>query len=316
MKNLLLTICLLSTTLASATDWQHKVSEQVFRQLNSVAEIELILRIESPDIPKQASNTRIEKIKNKVAQLKLATLQSQQPVIEYLTAQGISHQSFWISNDILIQAKANQVPEILKMSAVKYAFSNEKVGLNLPRNTEKSTQAVAGIEWNVNMVQAPAVWSLGYTGQNIVIAGQDTGYQWDHPLLIDQYRGWDGQNADHNYNWHDGITSPNVDCGNAPCDDHSHGSHTMGTMIGDDGGSNQTGVAPGAKWMGCRNMNQGDGSPASYTACYQWFLEPTDLNGENPNSAMAPHIINNSWACPDSEGCNFPEILEPIVTMW
>ena len=313
MKNLLLTICLLSTTLASATDWQHKVSEQVFRQLNSVAEIELILRIESPDIPKQASNTRIEKIKNKVAQLKLATLQSQQPVIEYLTAQGISHQSFWISNDILIQAKANQVPEILKMSAVKYAFSNEKVGLNLPRNTEKSTQAVAGIEWNVNMVQAPAVWSLGYTGQNIVIAGQDTGYQWDHPLLIDQYRGWDGQNADHNYNWHDGITSPNVDCGNAPCDDHSHGSHTMGTMIGDDGGSNQTGVAPGAKWMGCRNMNQGDGSPASYTACYQWFLEPTDLNGENPNSAMAPHIINNSWACPDSEGCNFPEILEPIV---
>lgn len=306
-------ICLISTPLLLAADWQHKVSEQVFRQLNSAAEIELILRIESPQIPLQPSSNRVDKIKHKVAQLKQAAKFSQQPIIEYLAAQGINYQSFWVSNDILIKAKANQVPEILKMSAVKQAFSNEKVGLNLPRNTEKSIHTVAGIEWNVSMVQAPAVWGLGYTGQNIVIAGQDTGYQWDHPLLINQYRGWNGQSADHNYNWHDGIATPNVDCGNAPCDDHSHGSHTMGTMIGDDGNSNQTGIAPGAKWIGCRNMNQGDGSPASYSACYQWFLEPTDLNGENPNSAMAPHIINNSWACPDSEGCNFPEILEPVV---
>jgi len=28
------------------------------------------------------------------------------------------------------------------------------------------------------------------------------------------------------------------------------------------------------------------------------------LNNENPDPAMAPHVINNSWGCPEIEGCN------------
>ena len=36
-----------------------------------------------------------------------------------------------------------------------------------------------------------------------------------------------------------------------PCDDHGHGTHTMGTMVGDDGSGNQVGMAPGASvdWL-------------------------------------------------------------------
>ncbi len=45
---------------------------------------------------------------------------------------------------------------------------------------------------------------MGYTGQGVVVAGQDTGYQWDHLALKELYRGWDGAVADHNYNWHAG----------------------------------------------------------------------------------------------------------------
>ena len=45
-------------------------------------------------------------------------------------------------------------------------------------------------------------------------------------------------------------------CGNpslAPCDNNGHGTHTMGTMVGDDGdGANQIGVAPGAKWIAAK----------------------------------------------------------------
>ena len=62
----------------------------------------------------------------------------------------------------------------------------------------------------------------------------------------------------------------------------------MGTMVGDDGGSNQVGVAPGAKWIGCRNMDQGNGTPATYAECFQWFIAPTDLAGNNPDPAKAP----------------------------
>ena len=197
-----------------------------------------------------------------------------------------------VSNQIVIKAHATEIPQILNRKEVLQAYTNKPIGLTIPDEQEKSIEAPAAIEWNVTKVNAPDAWALGYRGQNIILAGQDTGYQWDHPALIDRYRGWDGQNADHNYNWHDAIDNPNVVCGSEPCDDHSHGSHTMGTMLGDDGGSNQLGVAPDAQWMGCRNMNQGDGTPDTYLECFQWFLEPTDLNDQNPDVGYAPHIIN------------------------
>ncbi|PZR96102.1 MAG: hypothetical protein DLM69_11055, partial [Candidatus Chloroheliales bacterium] len=131
--------------------------------------------------------------------------------------------------------------------------------------------------------------------------------QWDHPAIKPHYRGWNGSTADHNYNWHDAIhDSTGNPCGNNsmfPCDDYGHGTHTTGTTSGDDGAGNQIGVAPGAKWIGCRNMDQGNGTPARYTECFQWFIAPTDLNGNNPNPALRPDVINNSWGCPPSEGC-------------
>jgi subtilisin family serine protease len=161
---------------------------------------------------------------------------------------------------------------------------------------------------------------MGFTGQGVVVGGQDTGYEWDHPAIKESYRGWDDtlSQADHNYNWHDAIHEidsmngpPYIaeanPCGLSslvPCDDHNHGTHTMGTMTGtlsDEGKS--IGVAPGAKWIACRNMERGYGSPASYIECFEWFLAPTDLNGENPDPSKAPHVIANSWSCPEIEGC-------------
>jgi subtilisin family serine protease len=159
-------------------------------------------------------------------------------------------------------------------------------------------------------------WSAGVTGQGVVVGGQDTGYQWTHPALKNHYRGWNGVSADHNYNWHDAIHSGGGVCGPdspQPCDDTDHGTHTMGTMVGDDGGSNQIGMAPGAKWMGCRNMDQGVGAPSTYAECFQWFVAPTDLNDQNPDPSKAPDVINNSWGCPTSEGCNNPNVLRPVV---
>ncbi len=43
-----------------------------------------------------------------------------------------------------------------------------------------------------------------------VVAGQDTGYLWSHPALVNQYRGGPGN---HDYNWHDAIHSGGGSCG-------------------------------------------------------------------------------------------------------
>ena len=162
------------------------------------------------------------------------------------------------------------------------------------------------IEWNILKVNADDVWALGFTGQGVVIGGQDTGYDWDHPALKGSTAAGTGRSADHNYNWHDAIHAAGSICGAdspVPCDDNDHGTHTMGTMVGDDGGANQIGMAPGARWIGCRNMDDGVGTPTTYIECFQWFIAPTDLAGLNPDPAMAPDVINNSWSCPPTEGC-------------
>src|SRR5215813_9549369 len=75
-------------------------------------------------------------------------------------------------------------------------------------------------------------------------------------------------------------------------------------MIGDDGAGNQIGMAPGARWIGCRNMDSNTGSPARYIECMQWFLAPTRIGGGDPDPTKAPDITNNSWECPASEGCS------------
>ena len=62
----------------------------------------------------------------------------------------------------------------------------------------------------------------------------DTGYDWDHPALQQQYRGWNGVTVTHEYNWHDAIHTSVGICGAdslEPCDDNGHGTHTMGTRI-------------------------------------------------------------------------------------
>jgi subtilisin family serine protease len=84
-------------------------------------------------------------------------------------------------------------------------------------------------------------------------------------------------------------------------------------MVGDDGGANQIGMAPGARWIGCRNMDAGFGTPTTYTECFQWFMAPTDAQDLNPDPALAPDIINNSWVCPPSEGCTDVTILQTVV---
>jgi len=233
---------------------------------------------------------------------------SQTPLLEWLRARGVEHRSFWIVNAIWARADRSLIREIARRRDVLRIEANVRVRADLPRPIDAdSVRARAGIEWNVVQVEADAVWALGYTGQGVVIGGQDTGYRWSHPALRETYRGWDGIAASHAYNWHDAIHASSGPCGAdaaEPCDDDGHGTHTMGSMVGDDGGVNQIGVAPGARWIGCRNMNAGDGTPATYTECFQWFVAPTDLDGQNADPSRAPDVINNSWRCPPIEGCS------------
>src|SRR2546430_3730510 len=238
---------------------------------------------------------------------------TQGPILQWLREHGIEHQSFYIVNAVLVKASREVAETLASRPDVARIEGNPHIQNNLPQPgdaTEATSQLQRpdSIEPGINYTHAPQVWALGYTGQNIVVASADTGVRWTHNALKPHYRGWDGQNADHNFNWHDAIhDSVSNPCGNDspfPCDDQAHGSHTTGTMVGDDGMGNQIGMAPGAKWIGCRNMDAGNGTPARYIECMEWFLAPYPIGGGQGDPAKAPDITINSWSCPPSEGCS------------
>ena len=248
---------------------------------------------------------------------------TQGPILQWLRDRHIEHQSFYIVNAILVKGTREVAQTLAARPDIARVEGNPLIHNDLPQpervnEAPSKPQAPNTIEPGITYTHAPDVWGLGFTGQGIVVASADTGVRWTHNALKPHYRGWDGTNADHDYNWHDSIhDSVGNPCGNDspfPCDDLAHGSHTTGTMIGDDGTGNQIGMAPGAKWIGCRNMDSNAGTPARYIECMQWFLAPTRIGGGDPDPTKAPDITNNSWECPPSEGCSADTLQAAVET--
>ncbi len=242
--------------------------------------------------------------------------ETQAPLLRWLGERGIPFQSFYIVNAMLVRGTLATAQAIAARPEVDRIEGNPTIRILEPAPPEASRAAPAApsqtltIEPGVSYIRAPDVWAAGYTGQGIVIGSADTGVQWNHPALINHYRGWDGSAAHHDYNWHDSVHSGGGVCGPDspfPCDDDDHGTHTTGTAVGSDGGANQIGVAPGAKFIACRNMDQGNGTPARYLECMEWFLAPYPVGGTTAQGdpALAPDITTNSWTCPASEGCGW-----------
>ncbi len=305
----------------TAPAWQLKVDARVLQNA-AAGECEFLVYLSERADVRGAAALKTKPAKSALVFQRLQEVanRTQAPILDMLRARGLAHRPFWLANMIWVRGDRAAIQALSQRDDVSRILANPGMRLQEP---ERSAEAASGtVEWNITKVRAPDAWALGYTGQGVVIGGQDTGYQWSHAALVGHYRGWDGTNADHNYNWHDAIHTNDSHYGSAnpcgydtraPCDDNSHGTHTMGTMVGDDGLGNQIGMAPGAKWIGCRNMDRGWGTPATYTECFQWFLAPTDLNGQNPDPSKAPDVINNSWGCPPEEGAVDPLILQAIV---
>ena len=178
-----------------------------------------------------------------VSSLEATAETAQTPLRRELARRGVSFRPFWISNSIAVRGDRSLVEwlaardDVARIEADRAFHGVEAV----KGHTVSSTGT--GVEWNVAQIGAPGLWAAGFTGQGMVYANADTGVSWTHPALKNHYRGWNGTTVSNDYNWHDSVhsdingngTNP---CGfdsTAPCDDQFHGTHTMGTAVGDDG---------------------------------------------------------------------------------
>ncbi len=265
--------------------------------------------------------------------LRTTALKTQKPLLKWLRQKGRDGQfvqSFYIANLIAVNAAPPEL--ILKIALrddVKMIWGNPVTkGIPPFEDPVISSEDGRGVEPNIERTGASRVWTeFNVTGAGVVVASPDTGVHWEHPALKKKYRGFSEEGVTHQYHWHDAIKGPLTDqnenkCGynlSAPCDDNGHGTHTTGTIVGDDGAENQIGMAPGARWIACRNMESGLGRPSTYIECFEFFLAPYRY-GENPMTdgkpAEAAHVINNSWVCIEGEGCSQGVFISTLKSLY
>ncbi|MBM3130190.1 MAG: hypothetical protein FJ009_16390 [Chloroflexi bacterium] len=203
--------------------------------------------------------------------------------------EAISVRSYYIVNALAVTARENVMREIAARAEVARIERVKTYAVPKPTPAEKIA-SVNAVEWNIAKIRANDAWGLGYTGQNIVVANIDTGVRYTHQALVSHYRGNNGNGTfSHDYNWWDPQKTLTV-----PTDNNGHGTHTMGTIVGGDG-TNQIGVAPGAKWIAAQGCESSGCSGADLLSAAQWILAPTKLDGTSPDSSKRPHVVNNSW---------------------
>jgi len=196
--------------------------------------------------------------------------------------------SYHIVNMIYIKATKEVIENLSYMTEVEKIYKNKTHTLDDVKLDAQVTPSAEGLEWNIERVRANEVWDLGYDGTGVVVGSLDSGVDWTHPALKNKWRGYDPSTGatNANGNWFDPVYNASL-----PADSDQHGTHVMGTMVGQEAnGSNKIGVAPGARWISARVFNTaGSTTDAILLSAAQWMLAP----GGNPDNA--PDVVNNSW---------------------
>jgi subtilisin family serine protease len=221
-------------------------------------------------INNRQSFTREELRTYVVSELKAFSAQSQQDILDELNYYSSSGQvqnirTYWIANILNLYATPAVIHQLANRPDVERIDIDEERILIEPITGDDFKSGSKEITYNVLKVNAPNVWALGFTGEEIVVAVLDTGVNynhndlngnmWTHPEF--PFHGWSF-----------------VDNNNNPMDVHGHGTHCAGTVAGNGASGSETGVAPGAAIMALKVLdNSGGGTEAGVWAAIEFSVE-------------------------------------------
>lgn len=234
--------------------------------------------------------------------------QSQEHLRTELDRMGKKYTAYYLVNGLEVEADWFTRNRLNKFSGVDRVLESPRLR-PLPEPLDPSTGYIfdptSEIAWNLDLINVPKVHSdLGVTGEGIVIGQTDSGVDFTHPELAKNYRGAGGSN---DYAWLDPWNRSVT-----PVDIGGHGTGTLGIIVGE-----KRGIAPDSEWIGCVNLARNLANPALYLDCMQFMFAPYPQGGDpfkNGEVTKGAMIVNNSWGCPQVEGCD-PGVFEQAVAV-
>ena len=227
-----------------------------------------------------------------VRTLRAAAAGTQARVLAELAAAGrsglASHvRSLWSANAVAARVASATLDRLAGLEEVEAIVLDPprpmlEADATVPirRTTSPATTATAIPAWSVDWIDAPTVWAQGYRGASVLVAIIDTGVDYAHADLagpiwvnadeipgnsidddgngvVDDLHGWDAANDDGD-----------------PLDDSGHGTHVAGSVAGDGTGGTITGVAPEARVMAVKVLDEfGSGTFADIMAGVEYAVE-------------------------------------------
>ncbi len=246
--------------------------------------------------------TDVERRAHLIQQLQTAAVSAQAATLSQLATMQADGRirtirPLWIINAIAVSGTADAILELAAnpdIAAIRLDAIVDRVQpdaddpkTSLLQTGSDSFAAPEGglpMPWGIRRVNAPHTWhGLGISGTGVTVGIMDTGVDYQHPVLLENYRGYLGGGLfEHTGNWYD-AASPTV---TVPVDTFGHGTHVAGTAVGQNG----IGVAPGANWIAVNIATPFGLIYASDAhAGFEWLLAPAN------DPALAPDIVNGSW---------------------
>ncbi len=302
-------------------DWQSRIHPYLQNLLNTAEEEEYLpvyimlndrLSLEYLQTQTRGMNKK-ERRKTVVKILKEHAARTQQGVLNSLmelqSREMIGYiENIWSINMLAFKSRPAAVYELARK------FSEiEQIRYDRPISREEATDDLGISKYNEEnnlvlgpafapqqgliLINAPAVWAEGDSGQGVILANVDGGADWDHPDLVRNL--WNNLGEDANGNGRTVILSGSTwifdpgdvngvdDDNNGKVDDFigwnfsnnsndpstssiSHGTSTAGILVGDGTNGTETGVAPRAKLM---DLNINTAGESGWMAAYQYAFE-------------------------------------------
>jgi subtilisin family serine protease len=223
------------------------------------------------------------------SELKETATTTQIPVLSKLNIRSSSYKperlrALWLTNTIYIEAKEELLMEVSGWEEIEGIYPEIVASTQHEVAIESASFVPNGKEPGLVAIGAPEMWAKGYTGYGRKAVIFDSGEDWEHPAIKEQF-----------YGLYVPVEKAWSAPASVPFDVGGHGTHVTGTICGLDRMRNDTiGVAFNAMWIGAPvQFNNSPPQPLPVLDFLSNMEFAVDPNGDLTD---LPDVINNSWS--------------------